>query len=394
MKSGIPSVKRALIILALALSLAANASAQQVLNSFEEAGDINEWQVLTVGTLVASTDFFVNDGMYNGKLTVPLDPVLPLDEFVTISIDLTVYPKPPRAGEQFMALDVYVAGAGQGMYLIVYGAATCQTGCASSETYVNGDNTVDEPDVLFIDMALLGLDAPTSIQIVRPRLDVDHDTYMEYLRYTDTLEPPDLSGTPTPTRTISCTPTSSASHTMSATVSATDTATPTFTASASQTKSATESASLTSSASYTPTSTYTPTHTPTTTNTRTPAGTRTVTPTATPSSTITRTFTPTIAPAIAYPNPVTFDKPGAKLVFGNLRQGDEIQVYTVAGEKVRHVKVAEIEAENGSQSVNNWRWAWDGENDNGEPVVTGLYIAVIRHAEADPERLKIAVIRP
>ena len=64
--------------------------------------------------------------------------------------------------------------------------------------------------------------------------------------------------------------------------------------------------------------------------------------------------------------------------------------------KVRHIKQHEIVdyPGNSGRSINNLRFGWNARNDNGEPVVSGLYIAVVRHEEGDPERLKVAIIRP
>ncbi len=383
---------RGALVMILAGLLSGDLRALQVLSSFEAGADISQWQVVTaVGSLEASTEFYVTDQVYNGKMNVPLGI---LGEFVTIRLDLVANPKPPRAGEQYLAVDIYRDGIDINViYITVYDGAT---GYTSDLTEVGGDNNLDVTDVLYIDMALISLDAPTSIDISRPRFDTDHNLHLDNLRYTDSLDPPDLSGTITDTRThtkvISSTPTSTA--TLTATVSATPTASVSHTMSASRTTTFTVSITDTATPTATPTATRTITRSVTPTPTRTLLGTRTVTPTATPTPTITWTFTPEAAPAVVYPNPLYLSQHD-KAIFGNLRQGDQIQIYTIAGEKVRHVKANEVTNYPGNQgkSVNNLRYGWDTRNDIGEPVVSGLYIAVIRHETGQADRVKIAIIR-
>jgi len=148
------------------------------------------------------------------------------------------------------------------------------------------------------------------------------------------------------------------------------TPTPTFTA----TRTATPTRTITSTATVTETRTVTCTRTITATLTLTL--TRTYTPTVTPTRTVTctRTITPTstITPVPlllslkgSFPNPFTFN---SRIVYWLSRNADmEIKIFTVSGELV--LQSAGIKATAGNNS-----FAWDGLNNSGRQVSSGVFI--------------------
>ncbi len=292
---------RTLVAAVLALLVAANTvAAVQVVNSFEMGAEIGEWTDPDLRLTVSTA--FVTGGNFNGDLYVPTggDPV-------TIYIDLATYPKPVRqVGNDYLALDVWGNGQGQTLWIIVYDAGACAAGCSGNSTTVNGDATVDDPDIVWIDLAALGVDDPTFIYVVRPPTGFDHSIWIDYLRYTDdvTTLPQTLTQTPTRTHTevLSETPTYTAtpSCTQSASSSASPTASPTSSLTASHTLTRTQPSTLTTTrtASRTCTCLPTPTNTPTASPTpsHTPTMTRTWTPSHTPTHSGTATATPTASP--------------------------------------------------------------------------------------------------
>jgi hypothetical protein len=154
--------------------------------------------------------------------------------------------------------------------------------------------------------------------------------------------------------------------------------------------------------SFTPSQTPTPSQTSTVsvtfTDTRTvaPIGTSTITPTltvtATPtfsptgSPTTSPTLVPTPVPKISYlyPNPFHPDRPGEVFhIKPNSNYANStVTIYDMVGRKVRSFTSAEI---SGGSST-----GWDGRNQNGVLVVSGIYFLVV---SGDSNVYRIGVIR-
>jgi hypothetical protein len=193
------------------------------------------------------------------------------------------------------------------------------------------------------------------------------------------------SSTPTSTRTASPSPSFSRTVTLSATPSATLSATATLTPSSSATLSATSTAtatvSLSRTQSPTPSRSPTPSGTCTATPYLSPTSTGTISPTFTVSPTWTLSDTPAptgtaVVPAVldrnifrpgqGVPLAITFKAPEAGRV--------TVHVFNVAGEKVRAPFESDVPAD---QWINA---AWDGTNDAGEKVGSGVYFVSIQGA--------------
>jgi hypothetical protein len=154
--------------------------------------------------------------------------------------------------------------------------------------------------------------------------------------------------------------------------------------------------------SFTPSQTPTPSQTSTVsvtftdTRTVTPIGTSTITPTltvtATPtfsptgSPTTSPTLVPTPVPKISYlyPNPFHPDRPGEVFhIKPNSNYANStVTIYDMVGRKVRSFTSAEI---SGGSST-----GWDGRNQNGVLVVSGIYFLVV---SGDSNVYRIGVIR-
>lgn len=79
-----------------------------------------------------------------------------------------------------------------------------------------------------------------------------------------------------------------------------------------------------------------------------------------------------------YPNP--FNPGRDSLIIDNLTASAEVKIYTIAGELVRTVGFASV----------NGRANWDGKNDSGSNVASGVYVMYITSPEGK-KKLKIAV---
>lgn len=166
--------------------------------------------------------------------------------------------------------------------------------------------------------------------------------------------------------------------------------TPTFTA----THTPTDTACFAGGFTCTPTETYTPTFTPT--QSPTPTFTDTHTPTITPTFTVTTTasftpsFTPTATPSCVpnvWPNPFNPKYAVDKVLkIGCLMPGSEVDFYTLSGEKVRTIRFSFF------QYGSPFTATWDGKNENGIPVSTGVYYYVIHKGDEVFQRGKVIVM--
>jgi len=81
-----------------------------------------------------------------------------------------------------------------------------------------------------------------------------------------------------------------------------------------------------------------------------------------------------------YPNPYNPRKNALGFAFVNLTAEATIKIYTVTGQLVREV----------SYSSGDGRAMWDGKNDAGKEVASGIYVALIK-GPSDTKKVKIAV---
>lgn len=180
------------------------------------------------------------------------------------------------------------------------------------------------------------------------------------------------------------TPTVTATATVSATVTATATVSATASASASSTATGTASVTTTASNSSTPTGTST--------------ATASITFTVTASATMTPTSTATpIGSGVVQPFPNPFHVAGGvPLRFAYQLPADQTVTITIYDGFENLVRGMTISAGSpGAAAGNNVQAPWDGKNDRGVFVTTGVYVAVV---EAGGARLgnpvKIVVVNP
>jgi hypothetical protein len=119
-----------------------------------------------------------------------------------------------------------------------------------------------------------------------------------------------------------------------------------------------------------------PTPGPSSTNTPIPPPTNTFTITPTFTVTLTPTNTPVGPDAQLYPNPFNPDK--ELFYLGNVPAGAQMTIYNLIGERVYNLKLK------GDPNFDHW----DGLNNNGVKVVTGIYFVVI-----DGNVHRLAVVR-
>jgi hypothetical protein len=90
--------------------------------------------------------------------------------------------------------------------------------------------------------------------------------------------------------------------------------------------------------------------------------------------------------AVLYPNPFRPNDPDPAqryLRIGRVEAGTLMTVYDLAGDQVWTTPLA------GNFMVD----IWDGVNQNGEPVVTGVYFVVLEQPTAGSSVHRIAVVR-
>ncbi len=191
---------------------------------------------------------------------------------------------------------------------------------------------------------------------------------------------PTPTNTPTPTLTFTTTATSTSTPTITPTFTHTFTGTETWTTTetATSTDSPSPTDTPTATLSDTPTMTATvtprpsPTDTPTVTSTSTFTTTPTIssTPTVSPTTTLTPTVTPTPIGLHVWPNPFTPQKSvGGVLKAYLCPSGSSMEIYTVSGELV-----------NTEREVNGLI-EWDGRNDFGNKVSSGIYYYAIKKGD-------------
>ena len=66
--------------------------------------------------------------------------------------------------------------------------------------------------------------------------------------------------------------------------------------------------------------------------------------------------------------------------FDNLTNDSEIKIYTITGELVKTV----------DYTTQNGQAQWDGKNDSGKTVASGVYIALIK-SQSQTQKIKFAV---
>jgi len=106
---------------------------------------------------------------------------------------------------------------------------------------------------------------------------------------------------------------------------------------------------------------------------------------------LSRLETPYTRPAVnlnlvkGYPNPFVLEGPAPRFYFENLAENSVIRIYTQSGFLVKHIP---------KNKILGSRATWDGTNDRGELVASGVYIYLVT-ADNDLSRVgKVAVINP
>jgi ligand-binding sensor domain-containing protein len=79
---------------------------------------------------------------------------------------------------------------------------------------------------------------------------------------------------------------------------------------------------------------------------------------------------------VAFPNPFVISSPDDRVSF-NLNKTGTLRIFTVAGELIRQMPLA----------------AWDGRNDRGKEVASGVYLFVIRDVDGNVGKGKLLLIR-
>lgn len=94
-----------------------------------------------------------------------------------------------------------------------------------------------------------------------------------------------------------------------------------------------------------------------------------------------------------FPNPVSFDSSArGTLKFMGLTAGADIQIYTVLGERVRHLPTGFRSGANVNDGTSGFA-EWDGKNENGERVARGTLIYVITDPKGSRKTGRIGVKR-
>ena len=89
-----------------------------------------------------------------------------------------------------------------------------------------------------------------------------------------------------------------------------------------------------------------------------------------------------VSTAHVYPNPCSLKKSCNGVTFTRLTLNAEIDIYTISGEKVRHItKTTNIDSE-----------GWDLKNDQGQRVASGLYLFVVKGG-GTTKRGKLVIVR-
>ena len=86
-----------------------------------------------------------------------------------------------------------------------------------------------------------------------------------------------------------------------------------------------------------------------------------------------------------YPNPFVLDGPETRFYIDNLTENVSVRFYTPDGFLVKHIPETEIVGS---------RISWDGTNDRGDRVASGVYVFLATDREGRSNTGKVAVIRP
>jgi ligand-binding sensor domain-containing protein len=85
-----------------------------------------------------------------------------------------------------------------------------------------------------------------------------------------------------------------------------------------------------------------------------------------------------------YPNPFVVDPENARFYIDNLALNSNVNIYTADGFLVKEIPRGEILGA---------RVSWDGTNDNGDPVASGVYIYLVTTKDGQTKSGKIALVR-
>jgi hypothetical protein len=85
-----------------------------------------------------------------------------------------------------------------------------------------------------------------------------------------------------------------------------------------------------------------------------------------------------------YPNPFLIDSENARFFIDNLAENCTVRIYTPEGYFVRHIPESEILGS---------RASWDGRNDRGKLVASGIYLYLVTSSDGWAKTGKVAVIK-
>ncbi|MDD5491378.1 MAG: M6 family metalloprotease domain-containing protein [bacterium] len=103
---------------------------------------------------------------------------------------------------------------------------------------------------------------------------------------------------------------------------------------------------------------------------------------------------PDVTDIYSYPNPSTTGQAKLKIITTNLveTKNIELKIYSISGELIREVKTGEIRQIAISDNKVEYEYSWDGRNNEGEKVASGVYLFWYKANNIDKVG-KIAILR-
>jgi flagellar hook assembly protein FlgD len=103
---------------------------------------------------------------------------------------------------------------------------------------------------------------------------------------------------------------------------------------------------------------------------------------------------PDITKIYSYPNPSSTGLTKLKIITTNLveTKNIELKIYDVSGELVREAKPGEISQVAISDNRVEYEYTWNGRNENGEKVASGIYLYWFK-ADNKEKTGKVAILK-
>ena len=93
----------------------------------------------------------------------------------------------------------------------------------------------------------------------------------------------------------------------------------------------------------------------------------------------------TLEQVTGYPNPFVLEEPFSRFTIDNLARNSTVHIYTAEGFLVKSFP---------KEQILGSRISWDGTNDRGDRVASGIYVYLVTTEEGLIKTGKIAVVRP